>query len=181
MHNLRQEGERLKENIARLEVLGVTIWKATDAYEKATIYQVLSSKRLLLEDERLLAQANEKISELKEEIESKNAKVEQTGREKQNYHDSLVKIEAKLSGIPAANEKARLDEREARANQSLREALVELVAALTHVGRIRTAASQLIALPIPMEFRAIQAAATVIGQELSKLWRLPIKAWQDQI
>ena len=181
VHNLRQEGERLKENIARLEVLGGTIGKATEAYEKATIYQVLSSKRLLLEDERLLAQANEKIAEFQKTIESKNAEVEQAVREKQNHHDSLVKIEAKLSGIPAANEKARLDERATRANQSLLEALTELVTALTHVGSIRTAASQLIALPIPPEFRTIQAAAAVIAQELSKLGRLPIQEWKNQI
>lgn len=181
VHNLRQEGERLKENIARLEVLGGTIGNATEAYEKATIYQVLSSKRLLLEDERLLAQANEKISELQEAIQSKNEKVEQAAKEKQNYHDSLVKLEARLSGIPAANEKARLDERATRANLSLREALIELVAALTHVGSIRTAASQLIALPIPPEFRNIQAAVATIGQELSKLGRLPIQEWKVQI
>lgn len=181
VHNLRQEGERLKENIARLEDLGGTIGKATEAYERATIYQVLSSKRLLLEDERLLAQANEKISELQGAIESKKATVEQTGKEKQNHHASLVKLEAKLSGIPAANEKARLDERETRANQSLREATTELVAALTHVGSLRNAASQLIALPIPHEFRTIQAAATVIGQELSKLGRLPISEWKAQL
>ncbi|OIR09779.1 hypothetical protein GALL_81850 [mine drainage metagenome] len=181
VHNLRQEGERLKENIARLEDLGGTIGKATEAYERATIYQVLSSKRLLLEDERLLAQANEKISELQGAIESKKATVEQTGKEKQNHHASLVKLEAKLSGIPAANEKARLDERETRANQSLREAMAELVAALTHVGSLRNAASQLIALPIPHEFRTIQAAATVIGQELSKLGRLPISEWKTQL
>lgn len=181
VHNLRQEGERLTENIARLEDLGGTIGKATEAYERATIYQVLSSKRLLLEDERLLAQANEKISELQEAIESKIATVEQTGKEKQNHHASLVKLEATLSGIPAANEKARLDERETRANQSLREAMTDLVAALTHVGSLRNAASQLIALPIPLEFRTIQAAATVIGQELSKLGRLPIPEWKAQL
>lgn len=181
VHNLRQEGERLKDNIARLEVLGGTIWEATDSYEKATIYQVLSSKRLLLEDERLLSQANEKITEQQKAIDSKSAMAEQADNEKRNFHDSLVKLEAKLSGIPAANEKTRLDERATRANQSLREALIELVAALTHVGSIRTAASQLIALPIPQEFRSIQAAAAAIGQELSKLGRLPIKEWQNQI
>lgn len=181
VHNLRQEGERLKENIARLEVLSGTIGKATEAYEKATIYQVLSSKRLLLEDERLLAQANEKISELQEAIQSKNEMVEQAAGEKQKHHDSLVKLEARLSGIPAANEKTLLDERATRANQSLREALIELIAALTNVGSIRTAASQLIALPIPTEFRNIQAAVTAIGQELSKLGSLPIQEWKVQL
>lgn len=181
VHNLRQEGERLKENISRLEVLGGTIGNATEAYEKATLYQVLSSKRQLIEDERLLVQANEKISELQAAIHSKNEKVKQASGEKQKYHDSLVKIEARLSGIPAANEKARLDEREKRANQSLREALNELAAALSNVVSIRTVASQLIALPIPLEFRNIHAAVAVIGQELSNLGRLPIQEWKVQI
>lgn len=43
--------------------MGGAIEKATEAYEKATIYQVLSAKRLLQEDERQLALAQENITE----------------------------------------------------------------------------------------------------------------------
>lgn len=181
VYNLRQEGERLEANIGRLQVLGGIIAKATGAYEKATIYQALSAKRLLVEDERLFTQAKEKITELNLKIELEDETVRQATAEKQSYHGSLVKLEARLSGIPAANEKARLDERESRAYESLREAISELVGALSHVGSLQTAVNQLIALPIPPEFRAIQAAATTIGRELSKLRRLPILEWKTQL
>lgn len=181
VHNLRLEGERLTENIARLNVLGGAIEKATEAYEKATLYQVLSSKRLLQEDERQLTQAQENIAELDGKIVAENETVTRSTAEKQTHLGSLVKIEAKLSGIPAANEKARLDEREARANQALREALEELVSALGHVGILQATASQLLALPIPADFRNIQSATSAIGQELSKLGRLPAQEWKSQL
>lgn len=181
VHNLRKEGERLEANIGRLKVLGGAIAQATDAYEKATVYQVLSSKRLLAEDERLLAQANDRIVELNTKIELENEVVRQATSDKKIHHESLVKIEAKLSGIPAANEKARLDERESRAYQSLKDSLVELVTALSHVVALQNAANQLIALPIPPDFRTIQASATAIGNELSKLRRLPIQEWKEQL
>lgn len=181
VHNLRLEGERLTDNIARLNVLGGAIEKATDAYEKATIYQVLSAKRLLQEDERQLTQAQENIAELNGKIVFENDTVTRATTEKQTHLGSLVKIEAKLSGIPAANEKARLDEREARANQALREALSELITALGHVGTLQATASQLLALPIPADFRNIQSASSAIGLELSKLGRLPAQEWKGRL
>lgn len=181
VHNLRKEGERLEANIGRLQLLGGAISQAKKAYEDATVYQALSAKRLLAEDERLLTQAKGRVEELGEKIEAEGAAAQQASIEKSSYHDSLVKIEARLSGIPAANEKAQLDEREQRAYQSLKTSISELHTALSQVDGLQKAARQLIALPIPHEFRAIQSSMTAIGQELSRLSRQPLEVWQGQL
>lgn len=181
VHNLRKEGERLEANIGRLQVLGSTINSATKAYEDATVYQVLSAKRLLVEDERLWAQALERARELNENIVEETAAVQRATNEKAGYHNSLVNIEARLSGIPAANEKTRLEERELRAYQSLKSHITELLSAIGQVNGLNKAAHQLIALPVPLEFREIQSAVSSIGQELAKLNRLPFDVWKAQL
>ncbi|MBM5571098.1 MULTISPECIES: SbcC/MukB-like Walker B domain-containing protein [Deefgea] len=181
VHNLRKDGERLEVNIERLQLLGDAISQAKKAYEDATLYQALSAKRLLAEDERLLTQAKLRVAELGEKIKVANDSALQANTEKSSYHEGLVNIEARLTGIPAANEKAQLDEREKRAYLSLKTSISELQTALLQVASLQKTALQLIALPIPPEFRAIQSAMTMIGHELSKLSRLPLDIWHGQL
>lgn len=181
VHNLRKEGERLEANIGRLQVLGDTISSATKAYEDATVYQVLSTKRLLAEDERLLNQALERAAEFNAKIEEEKEAALQANNQKAAFHSSLINIEARLSGIPAANEKARLEEREQRAYESLDSSIKDLLTALSQVTGLTNAARQIIAVPVPHEFREIQSAVSAVGQELAKLNRLPIDLWKEQL
>lgn len=181
VHGLRLEGERLKDNISRMTVLSGAIAKASDAYEKATVYQVLSAKRLLLEDERQVSASREQIAGLDAKIEADKTVAAQATGEKQGLHSSLVKIEAQLSGIPAANEKARLDERQSRAQAALQDALRELLVAVGQVEQLRAAATHLIALPVPADFRAIQGAVSAIGRELAPMGKLPTAEWRSQL
>ena len=87
-------------------------------------------------------------------------------------------IEAKLSGIPAANQKAVLDKQLEAAQQSVSTAIAELAQALTHVETLKTTATQLIALPIPPTFRDIHGVVTAVAQHLAKISAYPVAEWK---
>ena len=178
IHNLRQEGERLRDNVARLEGLGASITDATDAYQKAVQYQVLAASRALKEDERSIETAKLALVELKEKIQAETDTAGAAEVDRQSVFDSLVTIEAKLSGIPAANQKAILDKQLEAAQQSVSTAIAELAQALTHVETLKTTATQLIALPIPPTFREIHAVVTAVAQHLAKISAYPVAEWK---
>lgn len=181
VHNLRLEGERLRENVVRLEGIGASILDATNAYERAIQYQVLAAKRTLRDDEQAIDLARRSVDELKEKIQSEQMAAERADKERKALNASLVKIEAQLSGIPAANQKALLDARMDTAQQNVKAALEELVEALSQVESLQTTARQVIGMEFPQEFRALRAAAGKVAESLSKVGNYPISEWKVKL
>lgn len=177
VHNLRQEGERLKESVARLETLEETTRKAGESYEKALVYQALLAHRILRDDELAVEQARLRISEFSYEVLKQEDLIEQLKRDKASHQSQLISIAAQLSGIPAANMKEQLDKRAMDARGELNDSVRELIAAVAQVQGLLAQCLQLLGLPVPHEFREVRKAIDEVGRELSALDALPTDAW----
>lgn len=181
VHNLRKEGERLRDNVAKLEGIGASITEATNAYERAVQYQVVAAKRTLRDDEQAIDLARKAITELDVKIEGEGLKATQAKNEKEGLTSSLVDVEAKLRGIPAANQKSMLDARMLSAQTATKEALLKLIDALTNVEVLQTTARQIVGLDFPASFRALREAAGAVGVALSKVGSYPVSQWKDTL
>lgn len=181
VHTLRKEGERLRENVAKLEGIGASITEATKAYEQAVQYQVVAAKRTLRDDEQAIEAARKAITELDEKIKVEGQKVERAEEEKEGLSSSLVAIEAQLLGIPAANQKAMLDTRMVAAQTATKEALLKLIDALSNVDALQSTARQIVGLEFPVTFRALRQAASIVGGALSKVGSYPVNQWKDSL
>lgn len=181
VHNLRQEGERLKESVTRLEVLGEVVRKAGESYEKALVYQALLAHRSLREDEKALEQAKLTIEDLNGKLAALNQLVRQLNDEKAGYQRGLVTIEAKLAGIPAANQKERLDDRAKQAQKALKGVVGELLSGVAQVQELLSHSRQLVGLAVPNDFREVHKAIGEVGHMLLALESLAVEAWQEAL
>ena len=175
---LRKEGERLKESVARLETLDEVARKAGESYENALVYQALLARRNLRDDERALEQAKLAVEDLNGKLATQNEFVLQLNGEKGGYQDGLVTIKAKLSGIPAANQKERLDDRAAQAQTALSGAVGELLVGVKQVQTLLAHSRQLVGLAVPNDFRGVRTAIGEVAEELSMLESLSADTWQ---
>jgi len=181
VHNLRQEGERLKESVARLEVLGEATRKAGESYEKALVYQALLAQRSLRDDEKAVKQAQLLIDEFSGDRSKQQELIAQLKGDKASHQSQLIAISAQLSGIPAANQKEQLDKRGKVAREALSEAVRDLLAAVAQVQGLLAQSRQLLGLPVPHEFREVRKAIEGVGRELSALDALTTDTWHDAL
>ncbi|MBB0026141.1 SbcC/MukB-like Walker B domain-containing protein [Ralstonia pickettii] len=181
VHGLRREGERLRESVARLETLGEVVRMAGESYEKAMVYQALLACRNLRDDERALEQANRAVDQLNGRLTEQNELIRQLRGEKGGYQEGLVTIKAKLSGIPAANQKERLDDRAAQAQKSLTAALGELVAGVKQVQVLLAHSRQLVGIAVPNDFREVRTAIGEVAQALAVLESLSVDTWEASL
>lgn len=181
VHNLRVEGERLKENVSRLETIGESINQATSAYEKATQYQLLVSKRSLMEDERQIAEARRSIIELNNKIDKESATNKGLAGDKASLNESLVQIAARLSGIPAAEQKSRIDGRLNDARQAAKDSVESLLQGISHADNIQTRARTLIGMEFPATHRVLQDAASAVGAALTRSGQWPFPVFKDKL
>lgn len=181
VHNLRQEGERLKESVTRLETLGETTRKAGESYEKALMYQALLAHRTLRDDELAVEQARRRIDEFSDELSKQEDLIEQLKDDKESHQSQLITIAAQLSGIPAAAKKEQLDKRAKDARGALSEAVRELISAVAQVQSLLAQSRQLLGLPVPHDFREVRKAIDEVGRELSALDALTADAWHSAL
>lgn len=154
---------------------------AGESYEKAMVYQALLACRNLRDDERALEQANLTVDELNGRLTEQNELIRQLRNEKGGYQDGLVTIKAKLSGIPAANQKERLDDRAAQAQKSLTAALDELVAGVKQVQVLLAHSRQLVGVAVPNDFREVRTAIGEVAQALAVLESLSVDTWEASL
>lgn len=179
--NLRREGERITANITRLDDINAVIDKAKSAHEKATSYQVLMAKRYLKEDEKVLAAANEKLNEIATEIGEHKKDLKTATDAHASVQEGLVNIEAKLKGISAAADKKRLDDKKARAEQTLRTAIRDLIDGLGNLEILKSTAAHLTGVQLPPEFGNLQRASRAVAAESSRINIFPVAAWQQRL
>jgi energy-coupling factor transporter ATP-binding protein EcfA2 len=181
MHNLREEGERLDANVAKLELIGDSIQFATTHYEKAVQYQLLASKRSLLEDARQIDEADKASRVLRGKITDETLQIESLTREIDGHHNSLVSLEAQLRGIPAATEKQRIEERLAEARLAASKATTGLAVALEAADALVTKSHSVLGMQFPASSRELEAATSSVAEALSAVRDKPLSLYRDNV
>ncbi|HVK55449.1 MAG TPA: ATP-binding protein, partial [Burkholderiales bacterium] len=181
VHNLRTEGERLKANVSRLERIGDSVRHATQSYETAIQSELALSKRSLREDERQIGDDDKTVQSLNEKIDAESAKIDGLRRDKQSHTESQIQIAARLSGIPAADQKRRIEERIGNARQTARTAISTLVADLVSADRLQGAGRRIIGIPFPPSHRILEISAGKIAKALTSSGQASFSALKDKL
>jgi len=168
VHNLRVEGERLKDNVARLEKISSASARVTNAFELSAQYQLLASRLGLQEDEAQLAADNQTISDLKRKIADETALIDGLQLDKKARNASLVQIAARLSGIPAADQKQRIDERLNAARLATKNAISALVESLGAADKLQATARTITGMQFPLTHRILSEAGSVVADTLAR-------------
>ena len=180
VHNLRVEGERLKDNVARLEKIGNASDKVTNAFELSAQYQLLASRLSLQEDENQLAADKQTIHELKRKIADETALIDGLQLDKKARSASLVQIAARLSGIPAADQKQRIDERLQGAQLAAKNAISALVESLGAADKLQTTARTITGMQFPLTHRVLSEAGSEVAEALARSTQAPFTVLQKK-
>ena len=180
VHNLRVEGERLKDNVVRLEKISNASDKVTSAFELSAQYQLLTSKLSLQEDESELSTDKKTIQELKRKITEETALIESLQQDKKARSESLVQIAARLSGIPAADQKQRIDERLHSARLAAKNAIAALVESLGAADKLQTTARTISGMQFPLTHRILSEAGSEVSEALARSTQAPFTVLQKK-
>lgn len=164
---LREDGERLKANISRLEQIAHASDRSLQGYQTALQYQLMSSKRSLRDDEVNEKSANEQIEELQVRIQQEVKRVEALDKDMDAKRESQVKIQARLSGIPAADQKRRIDEQLAQASKGVQDALAALTHSVACSDSLLNTARHIIRQDYPHQLRSLEPAVKRVVATLS--------------
>jgi energy-coupling factor transporter ATP-binding protein EcfA2 len=164
---LRADGERLKANISRLERIADAANRSTNAFQTALQYQLVSSKRSVRDDENLERSAHKSIEELSQQIQDEARLVEALNTDKDARTKSQVQIQARLSGIPAADQKRRIEERLSQATSQAQGAVVSLLQAVAAAETIRKTARIVVGREYPGQLRVLEAAVARVAEALA--------------
>lgn len=167
VHGLRVEGERLKASISRLEGLATAADAATTAHQHAVQYQLLGSRRALQEDERRREAMLADIGQHQATISAEEARAAQMAADRRRLTESMVQLKARLSGIPEAEQKRRLEEELARAGEAAGGALKALRQAVEAAEVIRGRAKDIVGMRFPRRHQALESAAASVVAALS--------------
>jgi len=180
VHNLRVEGERLKENVGRLEKIETASRKVTAAYELSAQYQLLVSKLSLQGDAKQVSADQQTIRELKKKIADETAMINGLQRDKKARGDSLVQIAARLSGIPAADQKQRIDERMQAARLAAKNSIAALIESLGAADKLLNTGKTIINMQFPLTHRILSDAGSNVSEALARSTQAPFTLLQKK-
>jgi uncharacterized protein YPO0396 len=164
VHHLRVEGERLKENVGRLERIEKAIGQANSAYETAVQFQLAHAQRALHEDQTQIGHAKRALSELEKKIRQETGRIDALSRDKKAILDSQIQLAARLSGIAAAEQKRRIVERLDTSKLEAKTAVASLQQAFTQAERLQGTAKNIIAMEFPNSKRELSEAASQLAE-----------------
>lgn len=180
VHNLRVEGERLKENVSRLEKIETASRKVTATYELSAQYQLVASKLNLQGDEEQVFADQQTISELKKKIADETAMIAGLQSDKKARSESLVQIAARLSGIPAADQKQRIDERMQAARLAAKNTIMSVVESLGAADKLLNTAKTITTLQFPLTHRFLSDAGSNVASALARSTQAPFTLLQKK-
>ena len=180
VHNLRVEGERLKDNVARLEKISNASTKVTNAFEQSVQYQLLASKLNLQGDEKLITDDHQTVLDLKRKIAEESTLIDGLQLDKKARSASLVQIAARLSGIPAADQKQRIDERLTGARLAAKNAILTLVESLGAADKLQTTARTITSMQFPLTHRILSDAGSDVAEALARSTQAPFTLLQKK-
>ena len=181
VHQLRLEGDRLKDNVGRLERLELTINQATSAYETAVQYQLAEAQRALDDDLRQIEQANATIAELNKNIQAQSEQIALFKQDQKSFRESLIRLEARLSGIPVAEQKRQIDEKIAAARQETATAIASIQQALKQAIHLQDTARQIIGMSFPLSNRDLSEAAQPAAEVMVAVEQTPCRQYAEQL
>ena len=180
VHNLRVEGERLKDNVGRLEKIETATRKVTSAYELSAQYQLLASKLSLQDDAQQVSADQQTIRELKKKIDDETASISGMQQDKKARSASLVQIAARLSGIPAADQKQRIDERMQAARLAAKNSIAVLVESLGAADKLLTTAKTISGMQFQLTHRILSDAGSKVAEALTASSQAPFTLLQKK-
>ena len=181
VHNLRQEGDRLKDNVLRLERVERLVDQANTAYESALQYQLALSQRDLLHDQGQIDQAKRAIVELEKKLHSAQTKIEGLNRDKKSLYDSQVRLAASLSGIEASNQKRQIENRLSALLAQANAAVQSLNTALQQAIQLQSTALNIIGMAFPPSRRELSEAAQALADVLVAIEQAPLNELTQQL
>ncbi|WP_150046137.1 ATP-binding protein [Methylomonas rhizoryzae] len=181
VHNLRQEGDRLKDNVLRLERVEKLIDQANTAYESALQYQLALSQRDLLHDQGQIDQATRAIVELEKNIHSAQTQIEGLNRDKKSLYDSQVRLAARLSGIEASNQKRHIEDRLSAVLAQANAAVLSLNTSLQQASQLHSTALSIIGMAFPPAKRELAEAAQTLADMLAAIEQAPLNELTQQV
>ncbi len=180
VHNLRVEGERLKDNVARLEKISLASQKVTDAFEQSVQQQVLAARLGLKDDEQQMTDDQDAMLALKKKIADETALIDSLQRDKKSRSDSLVQIAARLSGIPAADQKQRIDERLHAARLAAKSSIGAIMESLGSADKLQSTAQIITDMKFPLTHKVLSEAGSAVARVLSKSAQAPFAKLQKK-
>lgn len=181
MHNLRVEGERLDASVGKLERIGEFIHQATSNYEQSLQFQLLASHRTLREDERQIEEANKSCQTLRTKVLEENGHISALSQEKKGHINSQIQIEAQLRGIPAAEEKRRIEEKLNTARGDITKATLGLMSALDSAEALVNKGRHIVGMEFPASSRALELAAQNVAESLATSRDWPLAAYKNNV
>lgn len=180
VHNLRVEGERIKENVGRLNKINSAGEKVTQAIELAMLYKVVVSKLGLQIDELQLSNDKKTMQELQRQITHETAHVSRLQFDKKARSTSLIQIEARLNGIPASDQKQRIDERLHSSRQKAKHALLAIVESLGVADYLHTTVRTISKMQFPVTHRLLIDAASEVAKAMPRSRQIPFMELQKR-
>lgn len=181
VHHLRVEGDRLKDNVGRLERIEKAVLQANSAYETAVQYQLAHAQRALHDDQQQIVHATAALAELDKKIQLETSHIETLTRDKKAYLDSQIQLAARLSGIPAAEQKRRIVERLDAARLEAQTAVAQLQQALKQAGQLQNTAKNIIGMDFPAAKRELSDAAACVAEVMVAVGQIPCQQLVQQL
>lgn len=160
---LRTDGERLKNNISRLEHVADASQRTAKAFEDHLTYQAVLSKRALQEDDQRQSDLEKQVMQIEADIEGQRRAADALGADRRLKDDSRIQIQARLAGIPASGQKQKCEERLAQADARARTIIAALIAKLGTVQDLRRIASQIAGAAFPLASSGLNEAAALVA------------------
>lgn len=164
---LKSDGERLKANIARLERVAQHSLEATDAYQDSLQYQLLSSKKALRDDENRQAAGESAIMSLNAKIKVEEQRSESLDLEHASLVRSQVQLTARLQGMPVAEQKRIIEERQSKATGVARTCIATLLTSIGAAEAVHKTARQILGHEYPANLRALEDASANVAAALA--------------
>ncbi|MEO8169347.1 MAG: SbcC/MukB-like Walker B domain-containing protein [Oxalobacteraceae bacterium] len=173
---LRKEGERLSDNVERLEQLGQAVSATAGAHQLACQSQLLVASMALREDQRQLEAAAVANATLQAQIAEEDGHAEKLEQDCQAKNRSLMQIHVQMAGIPAAEQKARIQNQIAQCEARIKAVFNTLQQHAQSARQLENAARNVAGMQIPPQQKEIADAARQVVQALAAAAALDLAA-----
>ncbi|MGS0742218.1 ATP-binding protein [Glaciimonas sp. GG7] len=178
---LRKEGERIEDNLARLDHLAKTVADTTRAHELASQSQLLVSSLALRDNQRQLEVATDAIDTVQIALEKESAIVDALENDQKAKNRSLTQIQAQMLGIPAAAQKQRLEDQISDSNNKIKTVFKTLQKNAELAQKLDTAAQHAAGMQLPTEQSKLIDAAREVAAALSATGKHDVAALLENI
>jgi hypothetical protein len=164
--NLRKESIRLQKNVSSLDGLKSALKEASSAYETQVLQDMFVAKLTLKNDEETIASKKRQIVADTETSRQEAGRITGWKDRVKVLDNQRIDLTARLQGIPAHAKKQELETSLTRAAAEAKATLNTLYASLRAAGLLEQRANELIARPIPDEFKKLKASVSKIAEAL---------------